>query len=658
MSDEIQTTNTSDGSTDAAAPRYQHDYPTRVLPMQKDVHGKPCFESYLTPSSYCVRSEAPLPPHLPGVIIFVHGVNSEGEWYDAAEMALCKGLNERLNRTDLKENRYRDEDPTTRKKIPREIDPDWNGRSPVIRFYWGYRAPGGQEKKWRIALKNERGTDFWNQKGAEQPGPWYWGGGPFANGTNNLQQLWSKEGTKRHVAGFFDVQLFNPEWDRELHDCPPRDYYAHAAERLASLVDDVRREHPDDTVTIMSHSQGTMIALAATALCKERAPDSVLVMNSPFALDDKITDYLTCGNTRPTTGARARTFKAIAQRIGKDKKVLGPDQLKRLQVGATADMDFWKPDVALPNGVSERDNHGRLYVYFCPHDRVMGTKPLQSIGWQGIDDKLLAELGDTVKQRMLARGTACGDEPGVRNFGKLPPIPDPMKKPERPVEPHIEPPRTPNDFWNGNKTVLGAPLWVVPDENQTVTINAERVPNPITAEEMSQPMKYDEHGVAIYFDRAPQTMPPWGEIDPDNGEYVEPDFPNFASIYQRQKYMERADVYAPTGKTRTLESDSELQTRIAGYRPMPTNHSSLPQHEAFMRRVAAYDLPVGFCDSYESPEFWGKLIHKADWTHYGEDPYFMSGELAVPKQPAGIDGETVAEEASKADAEQRRWRGA
>ncbi|MFP3581752.1 alpha/beta hydrolase, partial [Arthrobacter sp. SIMBA_036] len=90
----------------------------------------------------------------------------------------------------------------------------------------------------------------------------------------NLQQLWSKEGTKRHVAGFFDVQLFNPEWDRELHDCPPRDYYAHAAERLASLVDDVRREHPDDTVTIMSHSQGTMIALAATALCKERAPDS------------------------------------------------------------------------------------------------------------------------------------------------------------------------------------------------------------------------------------------------------------------------------------------------------------------------------------------------------------------------------------------------
>ncbi len=36
---------------------------------------------------------------LPGIVIFVHGVNSDGEWYAAAEEGLCKGLNERLKRS-------------------------------------------------------------------------------------------------------------------------------------------------------------------------------------------------------------------------------------------------------------------------------------------------------------------------------------------------------------------------------------------------------------------------------------------------------------------------------------------------------------------------------------------------------------------------------
>ena len=35
---------------------------------------------------------------LPGIMIFVHGVNSDGEWYDEAETGLCAGLNARLHR--------------------------------------------------------------------------------------------------------------------------------------------------------------------------------------------------------------------------------------------------------------------------------------------------------------------------------------------------------------------------------------------------------------------------------------------------------------------------------------------------------------------------------------------------------------------------------
>ena len=35
-----------------------------------------------------------------GIVIFVHGVNSEGEWFEAAEQGLCDGLNRRLGRLD------------------------------------------------------------------------------------------------------------------------------------------------------------------------------------------------------------------------------------------------------------------------------------------------------------------------------------------------------------------------------------------------------------------------------------------------------------------------------------------------------------------------------------------------------------------------------
>lgn len=40
------------------------------------------------------------PAPLPGIIIFVHGVNSTGEWFDTAEEGICRGLNTRLQRAD------------------------------------------------------------------------------------------------------------------------------------------------------------------------------------------------------------------------------------------------------------------------------------------------------------------------------------------------------------------------------------------------------------------------------------------------------------------------------------------------------------------------------------------------------------------------------
>ena len=102
-----------------------------------------------TDSEYrCVK-----PSPLPGVVIFVHGVNSDGEWFTPAEEGLCKGLNRRIGRLDdqvehphgqLKPVQYIDSltpdgfiNPDMSAKTYIKSDPSF---SPVIHFRWGYKA--------------------------------------------------------------------------------------------------------------------------------------------------------------------------------------------------------------------------------------------------------------------------------------------------------------------------------------------------------------------------------------------------------------------------------------------------------------------------------------------------------------------------------------
>lgn len=61
-----------------------------------------------------------------------------------------------------------------------------------------------------------------------------------------------------------------------------------------------------------------------------------------------------------------------------------------------------------------------------------------------------------------------------------------------------------------------------------------------------------------------------------------------------------------------------------------------------MRRVAAYDLPIGFCDAYEKRDFWIALMKQADWT-LGRDSYFETGVLNSVQRPSLIDWDTAGE---------------
>lgn len=256
-----------------------------------------------------------------------------------------------------------------------------------------------------------------------------------------------------------------------------------------------------------------------------------------------------------------------------------------------------------------------------------------------------------VKQRMLARGTPCGDAPGMKNFGSLPRIPNP------------EPGVNPDDFWNGNRRAAGMQLWAVPGRSQQVNINAEQVPEPITAEEMSKRIlrtatlmkdgkMYKKDNVPRYFDESHSDQDVLGARD-DDGSHLDSGVPYLESVHEREKTVFDRDPYSARGRTGRLETREEMLSRIEEYQPMPTNHSTLPQFEPFMRRVAAWDLPVGFCDSAESPDFWARLIRDADWLNY-TDPYFADGTLVVPPMPEGVDRETVADAISEAQAPQLR----
>ena len=165
-----------------------------------------------------------VPYLMPGTFIFVHGVNSVGEWYADAAMQLCDGLNKRLGRSDLAHG----------------------ARSPIIPFYWGYKMQPGDEKRYPGLPRDEHNA---------------WGGGPFQNGTNNLLQFWQDGFKRKLLAGLIDLQRLNPDITRQLKDAPPRAYFVHAAKRLANLVDTIREDFSNEPLNIIAHSQGNMITL-------------------------------------------------------------------------------------------------------------------------------------------------------------------------------------------------------------------------------------------------------------------------------------------------------------------------------------------------------------------------------------------------------------
>lgn len=328
------------------------------------------------------------PREQPGNIIIIHGVNDVGTSYADVEAGLCAGLERRLYRhfkpadytlpTD-KDQVVDDPDDVYYK---RKLGEDTN--SPVIPFYWGYREIGKRTKTVNGQKTDRYGNRLDKDLSKE--------GGPFGNATSTLPDMWNCG-----VGAPADV-MNDPL--RPLRSGPGRMYMVLAARRLAALVAMIRDYEPKDTVTIVAHSQGCLIGLLAQAFLMERGErtaDTLILTHPPYGLDEDINWKVKAINVfsggsddamalyydrisgTQTMNARLQTLVNIVQGVAKAKA----DQptFAKIDEASCGGMveGRWKPD-------GDRDNRGKVYLYFSPEDMTVALDNMKGIGWQGVPD--------------------------------------------------------------------------------------------------------------------------------------------------------------------------------------------------------------------------------------------------------------------------------
>ncbi|KVU36657.1 hypothetical protein WK66_29300 [Burkholderia ubonensis] len=386
-------------------------------------------------------------PALPGVVIFVHGVNSEGEWFKPAEEGLCKGLNRRLARLDdqmahkgveggqLTPAQYIDSltpdgfiNPKMTSKTYIKATPSF---SPVIHFRWGYKAN-------KEELKQYGANVFLNEQN-------YWGGGPFANGCSSLPDLYH-EGVNDRLFGWLRVQSLNSVTAREVYSTPPRHYGVMGALRLAKLIGSIRKKQADMPITVVCHSQGNMVGILAAFLGDQLqdvtdangkkgrcVADTYILANPPYSvmtedLGGRIADSWSQRGTLDKDGRRGReTYQARITTLANFLGIIGARRPYDMD-SAYIDKHMENTRPSLSGGkpfraALDRQHHGlngstygRVTLYCCPHDQVISAVTVQGMGWRGLSDEELRDIGvgNVLTQRVFASGYYVGLPPGPR----------------------------------------------------------------------------------------------------------------------------------------------------------------------------------------------------------------------------------------------------
>ncbi|KOP54321.1 hypothetical protein OX90_19445 [Pseudomonas coronafaciens pv. porri] len=349
-----------------------------------------------------------VPADLPGVVIFLHGVNDPGASYESVEKGLCQGVNERLDRPDLVAGRYGAKYGVAKKKLiakqqlgnrDKQLldDPDTylykrdtadpKTRSLLIPFYWGYRADPGEISRDKNNDPTKLRGQYQDIQGNRLDRHFGKAGGFFVNATNNLLEMYAKGLSIGLRLGVARRTLPNTHF---MGNNPHRRYYVLAAHRLAMMVKEIRRVSPDETITIMAHSQGTLITLLAQALLVDgghRCADTIIMVDTPYCLFPEVT---------PKDQDTLSTLTRIVAQVTQAPHTQPP--LSDLSNPATyrgRSGPQWSPiqgtrknkdKVGGLTVFPERDNRGKVYLYFCPDDTTVALDDVRGIGTYGVWD--------------------------------------------------------------------------------------------------------------------------------------------------------------------------------------------------------------------------------------------------------------------------------
>lgn len=362
-----------------------------------------------------------VPREQPCNVIVVHGVNDVGTGYCEVEEGLCAGLQDRLFRKFMAAG-YRM--PNAADKSVVHDDPDAiffkremkaGTETPVIPFYWGFRELQDKSKTLNGQKIDRNGNRL--DKDLSK------GGGPFGNATSTLPDMWNR--------GVYSPA--DPVGDaiRPLRTGPGRMYMVLAAKRLAALVSMIRSYEPKDTVNIVAHSQGCLVSLLAQAFLMEmgeRTADTLILTHPPYSLDEEMgalmktmtyfqgdkdeamEDFYELIEGRQSVHARLQTLVNIVTGIAKSRKTepafasIGESTCGGMVHGN------WKAD-------DDRDNRGKVYLYFCPEDMTVALDNMRGIGWQGVPDHV-EEQRVPLKQSNRVRVADAGVEGSILSDGK------------------------------------------------------------------------------------------------------------------------------------------------------------------------------------------------------------------------------------------------
>lgn len=586
--------------------------------------------------------------YLPGIIILVHGVNSDGEWFEQTERGLCEGLNARLGydhayqpeACQLRPVQYLPEllpNGNLNKTISGKTFVTDHGRSPVIRFRWGYKAANsdGTNEDQKAKFK---GKIYLNEDDA-------WGGGPFQNGTSALPYMWG-EGLDDRVFWWLYANMF-PVDGRDVYASPPRAYFAHAADRLRELIKAIRAKQADCPITVVCHSQGNMVTLAAALLGEKEGhiADTYVLCNPPYSLESLTMDKLVNHDSKSAVGEfgsvstldRKTTFRnfleAVKNRAGQGQPAASINDKQLFKDCATGEIRFQlNPFPANPKQPpqpgQDRDNRGRVFLYCNPHDQVIGVSPVQGIGWKGVSSEQCAELGTAgvFHQRVWAQPGGQQSTPfavggpawtGV-SYRYRQDNHDP-KQFWHPLPPAMHYSLSLNDRQSFISRIIAigtAPIVYIvthlfnlrinddPPKTWAVPIDAPALPEPVTprSRRYGETGDFDEGA-----DPAADALAKADDPRKVGGEAYEAGGKGDAASEAALRYEHQARLRMKAAQQEKEQLDPEEQRatlrKMLEENPNATDHSTILTNPEHARKALAYDVAVGWVD-------YGKITDK------------------------------------------------